>query len=114
MFPVLPASILRRTRSGDWVPCPKCGSANTRKIGPGLLGFASLLVGSCLLWIPVVGWVLAPICFILVVFFWLSALIPSGRISFQCQACKQWFTVRKSELATGEKPSAASGRGSGV
>jgi len=92
-----------RQRSGEWVPCPKCGSANTHKIGPGVLGFASLFAGGCLLWIPVVGWVLAPLCFILAVFFWLSALIPSGRISFQCRACKRWFTVRKGELATSVK-----------
>lgn len=67
-----------------------------------------------MLWIPVVGWVLAPIAFILALFFWLSALIPSGRISFQCQACKQWFTVRKSELTTGDEPATASGRDSGA
>lgn len=97
-----------RQRSGDWVPCPKCGSANTRKIGPGLMGFASLIMGSCLLWIPIVGWVLAPIAFILGLFFWVSALIPSGRVSFQCQACKQWFTVRRSELTASDKPRGAS------
>ena len=85
-------------RSGDWVPCPKCGSAKTHKIGPGLIGFFSLIMSGCMLWIPVVGWVLAPIFFILAVFFWLYALIPSGRFSFHCQACKQWFTVRKNEV----------------
>lgn len=90
-----------RQRSDDWVPCPKCGSANTRKIGPGLMGCASFITGSCLLWIPVIGWVMAPIAFLLALFLWLSALIPSGRISFQCQACKQWFTVRKDELPSG-------------
>lgn len=91
-----------RPRSGDRVPCAKCGSANTRKIGPGLMGFASFIMGSCLLWIPVIGWLLAPIAFILAMFFWLSALIPSGRISFQCQACKQWFIVRKTELGASD------------
>lgn len=84
-----------REKSGDWVPCPKCGSSNTRRIGPGLMGFVSFLAGSCMLWIPVIGWVLAPILFVAAVVFWISALLPSGKISFQCQACKQWFTVPK-------------------
>lgn len=30
-----------------------------------------------MLWIPVVGWVLAPIAFLVAVFFWLSALSRS-------------------------------------
>lgn len=85
-------------KSADWVPCPKCGSANTRKIGPGLMGFASLIMGSCLLWIPVIGWVLAPIFLLAAVVLWIMAFLPSGKISFQCQACKQWFTVAKTQL----------------
>jgi len=62
------------------------------------MGFVALFMGGCLLWIPVVGWVLAPFCFLLAVVFWVFALIPSGRISFQCKNCKQWFTVRKDQL----------------
>ena len=62
------------------------------------MGFISFATGGCLLWIPIIGWVMAPILFLLALFFWISALVPSGRVSFQCQACKQWFTVKKSEL----------------
>lgn len=87
-----------RAKTGDWIPCPKCGSANTRKIGPGIMGFASFFTGGCLLWIPIIGWVLAPFAFLAAIVFWVMALIPSGRISFQCQGCKQWFSVAKSEL----------------
>lgn len=90
-----------REKSGAWVPCPKCGSAKTQKIGPGLMGCGSFVAGSCLLWIPVVGWVLAPIFFVLAVILWIFGILPSGRISFQCKDCKQWFTVKKEELPAG-------------
>lgn len=92
------AAVPTREKSADWVPCPKCGNANTRRIGPGLMGFGSLVMGSCLLWIPIIGWVLAPIFLVLAVVFWIWGLIPSGRISFQCQNCKSWFTLRKDQL----------------
>jgi hypothetical protein len=87
-----------REKTKAWVPCQKCGSANTKKVGPGLLGFIFFFTGSCFIWIPIIGWVLAPFCFLAAVVFWVFALIPSGRISFQCNECKGWFTVRKNEL----------------
>ena len=98
-----------REKSGDWVPCPKCGSARTQKYSHGLIGGGSFVMASCLMWIPVIGWILAPIFFLLACAFWIYALIPSGRIKFQCQACNQWFTIRKSELPTGDKTVGASG-----
>lgn len=91
-----------RQKSGDWVPCKNCGSAKTQKFGPGKAGLVSLLTGSCLLWVPVLGWVLAPIFFLIAVILWLGALIPSGRVVFQCGECKKIFTVQKRELVTGE------------
>jgi hypothetical protein len=51
-----------------------------------------------MLWIPVIGWVMAPLFFLAALGLWIFALIPSGRISFQCQDCKKWFAVKKSEL----------------
>lgn len=90
-----------REKSAQWVPCPKCGSGKTLKIGPGPLGFASLVMGSCLLWIPLIGWVLAPFFLVGAVVLWVSALVPSGKLSFKCQSCKQWFRVPKRELETG-------------
>ena len=88
-----------RRRSADWVPCPKCGSAKTQRIGPGAMGFFSLVMGSCLLWIPIIGWVLAPIFFLGALLLWISALLPSGKVSFQCQSCKGWFSVPKGDLS---------------
>jgi len=87
-----------RQRSLDWVPCPKCGSGKTLRFGRGLMGFASLVMGSCMLWIPVVGWVLAPVFFLVAVGLWISAAVPSAKVTFQCQSCKQWFSIPKSDL----------------
>jgi hypothetical protein len=99
--PACGAAAPARQRSSDWVPCGKCGSPETQKIGPGLMGFASLLMAGCLLWIPIIGWVLAPIFLLVAIVLWVWALVPSGRLTFQCQACKHWFTVPKSELPPG-------------
>ncbi len=93
------AAMPTRERSISWTPCPKCGSAKTQQIGRGLMGFGSLVMGSCLLWIPVIGWILAPIFFLAAVALWVSAALPSAKVSFHCQSCKQWFTIPKSELA---------------
>lgn len=82
-------------------PPGKCGSAKTQKMGRGLMGFISFATGSCMLWIPVIGWVLAPILFVVAVVLWISALLPSSKISFRCQSCKEWFTVPREELANG-------------
>ena len=92
------ASAPTREKSGDWVPCTKCGSAKTQKIGKGLMGFASLMMSGCLIWIPVIGWVMAPIFLVSAVILWILALIPSGKVTFRCESCKQWFTIPKSEL----------------
>ena len=95
-----------RERSSTWTPCPKCGSAKTQKMGPGLMGFASLVMGSCMLWIPVIGWVLAPIFFLVAVALWISAALPSSKVLFHCQSCKQWFRILKSDLAQDDKGAA--------
>ena len=87
-----------RTKSQDWSPCPHCGSSNTQKFGPGLIGFGSFCMGGCMLWIPVIGWVLAPLCFLLTLFFWIIAIIPTGSSSFHCQTCKKWFSIPKNQL----------------
>ena len=55
-------------------------------------------MGGCMIWIPVIGWILAPLFFVAAVVFWVIALLPSGKVSFQCTSCKQWFTVAKTDL----------------
>ena len=97
------AAMPTRERSASWLPCPKCGSAKTQKmIGRGEMGFALFLGGSCMLWIPVVGWVLAPLFFLLAVALWISTALPSAQLHFLCQSCKERFTVPKSALASND------------
>jgi hypothetical protein len=87
-----------RQKTIGWSPCPNCGGANTRKMGAGFMGFVSLIAGSCLLWIPIIGWILAPLMFLAAVVLWIVALFPSASVSYQCQACKQWFRVPKANI----------------
>lgn len=50
------------------------------------------------MWIPILGWILAPFLLVLAVGAGLSALVPSGKAAFQCRNCKSWFAVPKKEL----------------
>lgn len=68
------------------------------------MGFVSFALGGCFLWIPIFGWILVPFFFLFAIFSWISALIPSGKISFKCQSCKQWFRVSKSKSPPKAKP----------
>jgi predicted RNA-binding Zn-ribbon protein involved in translation (DUF1610 family) len=87
-----------RAASQQWIPCEKCGSAKTQRIGAGTVFLASFIGAGCMMWIPVIGWILAPILLIIAVVAALSALLPSGRVVFQCQACKAWITRSKADL----------------
>lgn len=113
MKPQRARAVARRLRlaNGRATGCP-ARSAAARTRARSVLGSSAALRSSqavACFGFPSSGG-LAPIAFILALCFWLFALIPSGRISFQCQACKQWFTLRKSELATGDESATASGR----
>ena len=90
--------LARLERADGLPPCTKCGNPNVRMIGPGLMGFVSLFTAGCMVWIPVIGWITAPFFLLAAVVFWFWALSPSGMATFQCQACKQWFTAPKNQL----------------
>lgn len=87
-----------RRPSEDWSPCVHCGSAITQQIGAGAIVLASIAGAGCMIWIPVIGWILAPILLLIAMVAVLSAVIPSGKLAFQCRDCKKWFTRPKSEL----------------
>ena len=87
-----------REISKDFMPCPHCHSVKTNHIGKGAIGFVCLILAGCLIWIPVIGWVAAPILFVVGVVYCLGAFFPSGSLSFHCKDCKQWFKVRKADL----------------
>ena len=92
------ASVPGRKISTDWIPCPKCGSAKTRRTGYGVWGWASFAMGGCLLWIPVIGWILAPFFLIFALALWITSILPSGNAIFNCQSCNETFKIPKSEL----------------
>jgi len=48
-----------------------------------------------MMWIPIVGWVLAPLLFLAALVAWASAILPRGQHAYQCQDCKKWFRVPK-------------------
>lgn len=70
----------------DIIVCKKCGSNKVNKVPLGLQLFAT---AGCLMWIPIIGWVLAPIVFLI------SLLTPFGKIVFKCEECKHQFPVDK-------------------
>ena len=41
--------------------CPKCGGWVEPEEGPAAAAFKLFLMGLCLVWIPVIGWVMGPI-----------------------------------------------------
>ena len=79
-------------------PCPRCGSTRTMRLRAEAFAGGSLIGGSCLLWIPVIGWVLAPLFFFLALLFGLGALIPSGEAVIQCRSCMRFFRAPKNVL----------------
>jgi hypothetical protein len=57
---------------------PKLRERQNTEVGPGLMGFISLCMGSacCVdLWIPVIGWVMAPLFFLAALVLWILALV---------------------------------------
>lgn len=78
--------------------CPHCGTAGLRRVGAGSMALASFAAAGCLLWIPVIGWVLAPVLFVMAIVYGASGLLPSGTVSFYCSACKRWSRKTKAEL----------------
>ena len=110
------ASAPTRKKSGDWIPCAKCGSARTRKTSTA--GKLMATSGVC--------FVVSVFCFVMVFADWfaggmeslmmlvasgllvtavvspigavIAAISSSGKVSFQCQSCDEEFTIQKSEI----------------
>ncbi|WP_370225243.1 hypothetical protein [Cytobacillus sp.] len=69
------------------IHCKKCGSNRITRVPVILILFLS---GSCFLWIPIIGWIAAPILFLLAL---LMAFLPSGKRIVKCEDCKHSFPV---------------------
>lgn len=85
------------------VACGECGSRNTVvnsvSIAFTKLATLFLLSAGVLIWIPVVGWVSAPVAVLLSGVCYLIALIGmfTNKYAIVCNDCKSQFTVDKKE-----------------
>ena len=93
---------MKEIKNKSIVKCPKCNSEATMStiastlIG---LGIILLLAGGCLIWIPILGWICAPISIILGLVFIVVGLvyIPIGGATINCKSCNSKFKLTKAE-----------------
>ena len=74
--------------------CRKCnGDVVYKKYGRFTYTLAYFFAGGCMMWIPILGWIGAPICFILA----LLALICPVRYYTECKDCDALEYITKEE-----------------
>lgn len=74
--------------------CRKCnGDVEYCKMGRGSYSFIFLVIGGCMMWIPIFGWIGAPICFILAI---LMLFVPTHYFA-KCVRCGEVVNVTKEE-----------------
>lgn len=80
--------------------CPKCGGWVEPEEGPAAAAFKLFLMGLCLVWIPVIGWVMGPILILFGGLGCLAVIVPQGSFDFKCKSCKKKWRLKKAELVT--------------
>lgn len=99
---------MKEIKNKSYIECPKCGQQATVTSASSTfytVGIASLLTGGCLLWIPVLGWISAPIAFILGIIFIVLGIISSfiaGAV-VECKNCKTKYSLTKEEYKKHKK-----------
>lgn len=74
--------------------CKKCnGDVEYCKMSRGSYSFIFFLIGGCMMWIPIIGWIGAPICFILAI---LMLLVPTHYF-VRCVRCGEVVNITKKE-----------------
>lgn len=74
--------------------CKKCnGDVQYCKMGKGSYSLIFLLTGGCMMWIPILGWIAAPICFILAI---LMLFVPTCYF-VKCLSCGNIECITKKE-----------------
>ena len=74
--------------------CKKCnGDMIYTKMGRGSYTCMFLLIGGCMMWIPIIGWIGAPICFILA----LVMLFTPPHYFARCPRCGEIVEISKIE-----------------
>jgi hypothetical protein len=93
---------MNEVKNKSYIECPKCGKQAKITSASSTcytIGVASLLAGGCLLWIPVLGWICAPLAFLIGIVFIVLGIISSltaGAI-VECENCKTEYTLTKEE-----------------
>ena len=93
---------MNEVKNKSYIECPKCGKqAKITSVSSTCytIGVASLLAGGCLLWIPIIGWIGAPLAFILGTIFLVIGIIAAmiGGAVIQCSHCNSTYNLTKSE-----------------
>lgn len=99
---ILRGDSVKEIKNKSYTECPKCGqqalmtTTSSTLIG---LGIMLLLTGGCFMWIPVLGWVCAPVAFILGFVFIILGIISAiiGGAKIECEHCKSKYKLTKSE-----------------
>jgi hypothetical protein len=74
--------------------CKKCnGDMEYCKMGRGSYSFIFFIIGGCMMWIPILGWIGAPICFILAI---LMLFMPTHYFA-KCVRCGEVVNITKEE-----------------
>lgn len=73
------------------IKCKKCGS--NRITGIPVIAILFLSAG-CFVWIPVIGWIGAPILLLAAI---VLMVLPTGKRFVRCEDCKHSFDVDKSK-----------------
>ena len=74
--------------------CKKCnGAVVDKKHGNFTYSLAFFLAGGCMMWIPFIGWLAAPICFILA----LVMLFCPPHYFVKCKDCGEVVNITKEE-----------------
>ena len=74
--------------------CKKCnGDMEYCKMGRGSYSFIFFIIGGCMMWIPIIGWIGAPLCFILAI---LMLFMPTHYFA-KCVRCGEVVNITKEE-----------------
>lgn len=93
---------MNEVKNKSYIECPKCGQQASIKSASSIFfsaGAILWLAGGCLLWIPVLGWICAPLAFLIGIVFIVLGIISSltaGAI-VECENCKTKYTLTKEE-----------------
>ncbi len=79
--------------------CPKCHEWVEYE-SPAAAAFKLFIIGSCLCWIPVIGWVMGPILILFGGLGCLAVFVPQSVFAFKCDKCKKKWRLKRRELVT--------------